>query len=160
MAFCISCKNFVFCVSEILTNFSTQKVGIVHIPWGLYIFQNGFHIDKSYRACRCVCTFALKPHYLKFIFILFFLRKTIDQVCAASHNSLTRGLCDILWWKYQENCQDVDVQIQDSSKVFNVSEVKIEEKKLSPGWRIGNFKDVTPTLQRPLQKLVFRASTF
>lgn len=90
MVFCISCKNFVFCVSEILTNFSTQKVGIVHIPWGLYIFQNGFHIDKSYRACRCVCTFALKPHYLKFYFYSFFLRKTIDQVCAASHNSLTQ----------------------------------------------------------------------
>lgn len=70
-------KNFVFCVSEILTNFSTQKVGIVHIPWGLYIFQNGFHIDKSYRACRCVCTFALKPHYLKFIFILFFYAKPL-----------------------------------------------------------------------------------
>lgn len=62
---------------EILTNFSTQKVGIVHIPWGLYIFQNGFHIDKSYRACRCVCTFALKPHYLKFIFILFFYAKPL-----------------------------------------------------------------------------------
>lgn len=56
---------------------STQKVGIVHIPWGLYIFQNGFHIDKSYRACRCVCTFALKPHYLKFIFILFFYAKPL-----------------------------------------------------------------------------------
>lgn len=69
--------KIVFCVSEILTNFSTQKVGIVHIPWGLYIFQNGFHIDKSYRACRCVCTFALKPHYLKFIFILFFYAKPL-----------------------------------------------------------------------------------
>lgn len=33
---------------------------------------------------------------------------------------------------YQENCQDIDVQIQDKSKVFNVLQIKIEEKKLSP----------------------------
>lgn len=93
MVFCISCKNFVFCVSEILTNFSTQKVGIVHIPWGLYIFQNGFHIDKSYRACRCVCTFALKPHYLKFIFILFFFTQNHwSSLCSIPQFSDSRSL--------------------------------------------------------------------
>lgn len=31
---------------------------------------------------------------------------------------------------YQENCQDIDVQIQDKSKVFNVLQIKIEEKSL------------------------------
>lgn len=83
MVFCILCKNFVFCVSEISTNFTTQKVGIVHIPRGHYIFSKWFSHWQVILGLQMCLYFCLKTPLSKIYFIfLFFTQNHWSSLCS------------------------------------------------------------------------------